>query len=92
VCGVVRSARFAFTQKGSPTLIKLGTVDDDFTIVIWGKNRKNFRHPDFDYDHTNVCVTGKITLHRGERLIEVKTPAQIVVQQVASRAPARSLE
>ena len=81
VCGAVRTTRYAFTQKGSPTLINLGPTGDELVIIIWGKDLKNFRHPDFDYADANLCVTGRITNRHGTRVIEVKTPAQIVVHR-----------
>src|SRR5262245_24437353 len=81
VCGDVRSTRYAFTLKGAPTLLNMGTTDDNFTVVIWKKHLKNFRHPSSDYAGERLCVTGKIKDLQGNKRIEVKTPDQIVVQR-----------
>jgi hypothetical protein len=85
VCGEVRSTRYAFTLKGRPTLINLDSVEDNFSIVIWGKHRKNFQRPDFDYADTHLCVVGKIQKKEGAFRVEVKNPNQIVVVKAAAR-------
>ena len=69
----------AFTLKGAPTLLTLDSVQDNFAIVIWGKHRKNFRRPDFDYARTRVCVNGRIRKKKDAFMVEVKNPAQIAV-------------
>jgi hypothetical protein len=52
-----------------------------FTIVIWGTDRPKFGNPERTYRHKNVCVSGKITNHRGIPEIIVNTPAQIQIQK-----------
>jgi hypothetical protein len=87
VCGKVRSTRYAFTWKGKPTLLNLDSVDDNFAIVIWGKHRKNFRSPDFDYADKQLCVTGKIRKDKGHLRVEAQYPTQIVVAPAVAGTP-----
>jgi len=87
VCGKVRSTRYAFTWKGKPTLLNLDSVDDDFAIVIWGKHRKNFRSPDFDYADKQLCVTGKIKKDKGHLRVDVQDPTQIEVVPAVATMP-----
>jgi hypothetical protein len=83
VCGRVASAHFAEKAKGLPTFMNLDMPypQQIFTIVIWGTDRPKFGNPERTYRHKNVCVSGKITNHRGIPEIMVNTPAQIQIQK-----------
>jgi hypothetical protein len=82
VCGLVASAHFAEKAKGLPTFMNLDMPypQQIFTIVIWGTDRPKFGNPERTYRDENVCVSGKITSHRGIPEIIINTPAQIRIQ------------
>jgi hypothetical protein len=67
VCGRVASARFAEKAKGLPTFMNLDMPypHQIFIIVIWGTDRLKFGNPERTYRDKNVCVSRKITSHRG---------------------------
>ena len=83
VCGRVASAHFAEKAKGLPTFMNLDMPypHQIFTIVIWGTDRPKFGNPERTYRDKNVCVSGKITSHRGIPEITINTPGQIQIQK-----------
>ena len=83
VCGRVASAHFAEKAKGLPTFMSLDMPypKQIFTIVIWGTDRLKFGNPERTYRHKNVCVSGKITIHREIPEIVITTPGQIKIQK-----------
>ena len=83
VCGRVASAHFAEKTKGLPTFMNLDMPypHQIFTIVIWGVDRPKFGNPERTYNQKNVCLSGKITSHRGIPEIIISTPAQIQIQK-----------
>ena len=83
VCGRVASIHFAEKAKGLPTFMNLDMPypQQIFTILIWGADRLKFGNPERTYRHRNVCVSGKITSHRGTPEIVITTPAQIQIQK-----------
>jgi hypothetical protein len=82
VCGKVASTHFAARSKGQPTFLNLDEPYPKkiFTILIWGSNRAKFGEPESKYQDAHVCVTGKITSHRGTPEIVTTEPSQIVQQ------------
>jgi len=83
VCGKVASTHYASGSKGQPTFLDLDRPypNEVFTILIWGGDREKFGTPESRYRDTEVCVSGKITSHRGTPEIAVTKPSQIVVLQ-----------
>jgi hypothetical protein len=83
VCGRVASIHFAEKAKGLPTFMNLDMPypQQIFTIVIWGTDRPKFGNPERTYRNKNVCVSGKITSHRGTPEIVITTPGQIQIQK-----------
>jgi hypothetical protein len=83
VCGRVASIHFAEKAKGLPTFMNLDMPypQQIFTIVIWGTDRPKFGNPERTYRDKNVCVSGKITSHRGIPEITINTPGQIQIQK-----------
>ena len=83
VCGKVVSARYASRSKGQPTFLNLDEPypNEIFTIVIWGENRPKFGTPESKYTDAKVCVTGKISSHRGKPEVVATEPDQIVLQK-----------
>jgi len=83
VCGRVASIHFAEKARGLPTFLNLDRPypDQTFAIVIWGTDRLKFGNPERTYRDKNVCVSGKITRHRGVPEITVTKPSEIVIQK-----------
>lgn len=80
VCGIVASARYASSSRGSPTFLNLGRpyLNQVFTAVIWGENRSKFSPPpEKAYANRRICVSGKISKYRGAAEIIVSDPSQI---------------
>jgi hypothetical protein len=83
VCGLVASATFASESRGQPTFLNLDKPYPDhiFTIVIWGTDRSRFSvAPEHAYRYKRVCVTGRITAHKGKPEIIVTSPVQIQIE------------
>jgi DNA/RNA endonuclease YhcR with UshA esterase domain len=79
VCGSVVSTRYASSTGGQPTFLNLDKPypNQIFTIVIWGSTRSKVGTPEGDYKGKRICVTGKITEHRGVPEIIADNPNQI---------------
>jgi len=83
VCGKVASSHYAKSSKGEPTFLNLDEPypKEVFTILIWGSDRGKFGTPESEYKGLRVCVTGKITTHRGVPEIVASEREQIEVQK-----------
>jgi hypothetical protein len=81
VCGKVANTHFAARSKGQPTFLNLDEPypKEIFTILIWGSDRAKFGTPETKYQNASICVTGKITSHRGSAEIVATEPTQIVI-------------
>ena len=79
VCGKVVSTHFASGSKGQPTFLNLDEPypKETFTILIWGSDRPKFGKPEDTYRDKAVCVTGKITSHKGVPEIIASETSQI---------------
>ena len=79
VCGKVVSTHFASGSKGQPTFLNLDEPypKEIFTVLIWGSDRPKFGKPDDTYRDKDVCVTGKITSHKGLPEIIASEASQI---------------
>ncbi|MBI5687332.1 MAG: DNA-binding protein [Verrucomicrobia bacterium] len=83
ISGFVASARYSENGKSQPTFLNLGKPypNQDFTVVIWGSDRENFKEPpEKFYLHKNITVTGEVTTYRGKPEIIVHDPSQITVK------------
>lgn len=79
VCGDVASADHIPSIGGEPTFINFGRPhpDQEFTAVIWGRNRGNWSTPPEQlYQNRRVCVTGEVEMHEGTPQIEASHPDQ----------------
>jgi hypothetical protein len=83
VCGKVASTHYAKSSKGEPTFLNLDEPypKEIFTILIWGSDREKFGSPELEYKGLRVCVTGKITSHRGVPEIIATERGQIEIQK-----------
>ena len=79
VCGQVSNVFYYARGKGSPTFIDMGGnyPNQEFDIVIWEENRKNFSYDIESLEGSKICVTGKIKDYRGKPEIVVTNPTQI---------------
>ncbi|WP_251198057.1 hypothetical protein [Anaerotardibacter muris] len=81
--GKVVDAEYASTSNSSPTFLDLGAAYPDpnrLSVVIWGKNRKNFSSaPENAYKGKTIAVTGEIYRYDGVCNIEISSPKQIEV-------------
>lgn len=79
--GKVVDAEYASSSNSSPTFLDLGAAypdTDRLSIVIWGKNRKNFSSaPESLYKGKTIAVTGEVYKYDGVCNIEVSSPSQI---------------
>jgi hypothetical protein len=82
VCGQVASEHFAFRTRGQPTFLNLDQPYPHpvFTAVIWGTDRARFSQPEKRYLNKRICVTGPITVHRGQPEMVLHSPKQIKVK------------
>jgi hypothetical protein len=80
VCGVVASTRYARSSNGAPTYLNFDKPypDNDFTVVVWGRDRKHFPNPPELLLHHKACVSGRIERYRGKPQIIASGPDQIV--------------
>ena len=79
VCGRVSSAHYASRSRGRATFLNLDQPYPHpiFTVVIWGTNRARFGQPERQYHNKHVCVTGFISVYRGQPDMTLRTPGQI---------------
>ena len=82
VCGEVASTHYAARSRGNPTFINLDKPypNQIFTILIWGSDRPKFGDPEETYRGKQICVTGKISIYRGEAEMIAYEPSQIRIQ------------
>ena len=84
VCGRVAGAAYLPAVGGRPTFLNFGRPHPDalFTAVIWGRNRGRFGAPPEElFRGRRVCVAGEIREHEGRPRIEVRSPAQIALEE-----------
>ncbi len=83
ISGVVASTHYVESGNGQPTFLNLGKPypDQDWTVVIWGRDRGNFpQPPEKFYLHKNITATGEATRYRNKSQLTVHEPSQIVVK------------
>ena len=83
VCGIVAGADFADHIGGQPTFLNFGDVhpNQKFTVVIWGDDRPRWlQPPEQKYRNAEICVTGRVDMHRNVPQIVVDRPGRIVVR------------
>lgn len=82
VCGRVASAHYASKSRGQGTFLNLDRPypDQIFTLVIWGSNRASFGQPEKRYRNKHVCVTGFISVYRGQPDMTLRSPGQVKVR------------
>jgi len=82
VRGVVVSTKYASWSNGSPTFLDLGAAYPSsrrFTVIIWGRNRANFRAPESRYYGRTICIRGVVARYDDHYQIEARSPSQITL-------------
>lgn len=82
VCGRVASTHYASRSRSRATFLNLGRAYPHqlFTVVIWGSSRARFGQPEKQYRNKHVCVTGFISVYRGQPDMILRSPKQIRVK------------
>lgn len=82
VCGVIASTRYLEGVRGAPTYLNFDKPypESDFSVVIFGKNRKNFNPPPETLDGYKACVYGKIKLYKGKAQMQLVKTEQLSVK------------
>ena len=82
VCGVIASARYNRESKGAPTYLNFDKPypDQDFSAIIFGKNRKNFSPDPETLAGYKACVYGKVKIYKGKAQIELVKADQLSVK------------
>ena len=80
VCGTVASGMRFTEREGEPTYMNIGKAfpNQDFTVLIWGKNAGLFDQPLTRLKGKDICVTGLIVDGDSTPLIELVDVEQLV--------------
>ena len=80
VCGTVASGMRFTEREGEPTYMNIGKAfpNQDFTVLIWGKNAGPFDQPLMRLWGKNICVTGLIVDTQSTPLIELVDLEQLL--------------
>ena len=88
VCGPVAGTHFAEDSRGQPTFLNVGEdypSPKRFVVLIWGDDRHNFPSaPENYYEGKTICARGEIREYEGVFEVEIRSPAQIEIQQSSS--------
>jgi hypothetical protein len=83
VCGLVASARYAETSRGSPTFLSLDRPfpQGALTVVIWGSERFKFGTPEVEFGGKRVCATGTISEYQQRPQIIAIRRRQVALEE-----------
>jgi hypothetical protein len=82
VCGKIYGGRFFETSNGTPTLLNMGAAypASPITIVFYSEVRSKMNSsPEIELKDKNVCVSGKVTLHKEKPQIVIYNASQLEV-------------
>jgi len=84
VCGVIASTKYLKNTRGSPTYLNFDKAypDQEFSAILFGKNRKNFVVKPETLTGYQACVYGKIKKYKGKAQIEL-----VIEKQLRVKAP-----
>lgn len=79
VCGKPANVYYARTSNGAPTFVDFGAShpDEDFTIVIFGRDRNRFNPPPESWSGHRLCVSGLVKYYEDRPEIIAYAPDQI---------------
>ena len=77
---MIASTRYAHGSNGAPTYLNFDKPypENDFTVVVWGRDRGNFPYKPEDLKDHQACVYGRIDDYRGKPQIIALRPEQIL--------------
>lgn len=84
VCGKIYGGRLLPGATGRPTLLNMGALYPNqlLTVVVWGKDRMSFDYaPDRELIGKEVCLTGKIELHKDKPQLVLYRQEQVTIQE-----------
>ncbi len=81
VCGVIADARHARDSRGDPTYLNFDKPypEQDFTAIVWGRDRKRFDPPPETHLGAKACVYGKVERYKGKAQMSISRPEQLSV-------------
>jgi hypothetical protein len=82
VCGKIFGGRFFETSNNAPTLLNMGAAypASPITIVLYNDIRAKMGYaPEIELKDKNVCVNGRVSLHKEKPQIVIYNVAQIEV-------------
>lgn len=82
VCGVIASVNDLSGSKESPIYLSFDKPypNNDFTAIIYSKNRKNFDIEPASLTGYKACVYGKVRVYKGKAQIEVVKENQLALR------------
>jgi hypothetical protein len=86
VCGVIADARHARDSRGDPTYLNFDKPypEQDFTAIVWGRDRKRFAPAPETHVGAKACVYGKVERYKGKAQMAISRPEQL---SVAAKKP-----
>lgn len=82
VCGKIFGGHFFETSNGAPTLLNMGAAypASPITIVLYNDVRIKMGYlPEIELKDKNICVSGKVVLHKEKPQIVIYNTSQLEV-------------
>jgi len=81
VCGVIADARHVRNARGEPTYLNFDKPypDQDFTAIVWGRDRKRFDPAPETLVGRKACVYGKVERYQGKAQMALARQEQLSV-------------
>ena len=82
VCGVIASTSYRKNSRGRPTYLNFDRPypDQDFSAVVFGDDRKNFKIKPETLTKQEVCVIGMVKAYKGKAQIVLVKDIQLKVR------------
>lgn len=79
VCGTPANIYYAGNSRGAPTFVDFGAPhpNEDFTIVIFGRDRNRFSPPPESWTGHRLCVSGLVKSYENRPEVVAYAPDQI---------------
>ena len=84
ICGIIAETTYDRTSKDKPTYLNFTKPfpHHNFTVIVWGDDRKNFAQKPESLESQQACVYGKVELRRGRAQMTISIPDQISARPV----------
>ena len=82
VCGVIASTSYRKSSNRRPTFLNFDKPypDQDFSAVVFGEDRKNFKVKPESLTNREACVVGIVSAYRGKAQIVLVKDIQLKVK------------